>query len=220
VELKQAADRIQKFECGGLTERLASLESHFASLGARETAALCSSEELDAGLLEAAVSLKRIAGQINVIIHATGILIALPAVLSDGEVVQRLSLGAGNTGRQFDLETNRRIAEFKFINWRGGPEVIRQNALFKDFFGLAEHETSKLRCLYVLGLDHPLKFFTGRRALSSIMSRNSRLARSFADRYGDRFKVVREYFEYRKGQVQIIDLLPLLPQLADLARDS
>jgi hypothetical protein len=32
-------------------------------------------------------------------------------------------IGAGYTGREFDLETNYRVAEFKFIHWRGGPEA-------------------------------------------------------------------------------------------------
>lgn len=54
------------------------------------------------------------------IMHAAGIMVALPWILESGEIVESLSLGAGNTGRDHDLETNRRIAEFKFIDWRGG----------------------------------------------------------------------------------------------------
>jgi hypothetical protein len=43
------------------------------------------------------------------------------------------------TGRSFDLETSYRVAvaELKFIRWQGGPESIRQNQLFKDFYLLA-----------------------------------------------------------------------------------
>jgi hypothetical protein len=77
---------------------------------------------------------------VNVAIHALGILLALPEileVLEVGEVVEELSLGAGNTGRAFDLVTNVRVAEFKFIKWRGGAEAIRQNGLFVDVFHLA-----------------------------------------------------------------------------------
>jgi hypothetical protein len=40
-------------------------------------------------------------------------------------------------GRSFDLETDRQVAEFKFIAWRGGAEAIRQNGLFIDIFRLA-----------------------------------------------------------------------------------
>ena len=61
----------------------------------------------------AALLVKRSAGQINVIVHAVGILVALPKILEPGELVQSLSLGAGNTGRAHDLETDRRIDEFR-----------------------------------------------------------------------------------------------------------
>ena len=84
-------------------------------------------------VLAAAAALKRMAGQVNVAIHALGILRCLPHILEVEEEVEYVSLGAGNTGRRFDLETNLRIAEFKFIRWRGGAEAARQNAAFKDF---------------------------------------------------------------------------------------
>src|SRR3954471_15602691 len=93
--------------------------------------------------LLAAAALKRVAGQINVTIHALGILLCLPHILEPGERVEYVSLGAGNTGRQFDLETNLRVAEFKFIRWRGGAESIRQNSIFKDLFLLAESGSPK-----------------------------------------------------------------------------
>ena len=52
----------------------------------------------------AALLVKRSAGQINVIVHAVGILVALRKILEPGELVQSLSIGAGNTGRAHDLE--------------------------------------------------------------------------------------------------------------------
>ena len=52
-------------------------------------------------------------GPDRVIVHAVGILVALPKILEPGELVQSLSLGAGNTGRAHDLETDRRIDEFR-----------------------------------------------------------------------------------------------------------
>ena len=142
-----------------------------------------------------------------------GILTALPEILEENERVEYLSLGAGNTGRQFDLETDRRIAEFKFINWKDGSESIRQNSLFKNFYQLAEAETDKKKCLYVLGLIQSLKFFRGRRALSSVLSRNAVLAESVRSRYGNEFTVVNEYYEAKKELVRIVDLAPVLPAL-------
>lgn len=123
-------------------------------------------------LLQAALGVKRMAGQINVIVHAVGILVSLPYVLEPGERIESLSLGAGNTGRLHDLETHRQIAEFKFIEWRGGPESIRQNSLFVDLFNLVSANTSKRRVLYVIGKETPLRFLRNRRALSSVLSRN------------------------------------------------
>jgi hypothetical protein len=93
--------------------------------------------------LMAALAVKAMAGQVNVVIHTLGILVSLPYLLEDGELVESLSLGAVNTGRKHDLETNRRIAELKFIEWRGGAESIRQNTLFIDLFGLASSDSSK-----------------------------------------------------------------------------
>src|SRR5205814_616093 len=126
-------------------------------------------------LMLAALLIKRHAGQINEIVHAIGILLALPHILEDGEVVEDLSLAAGNTGKEFDLKTNRRIAEFTFIQWQGGSEVMRQNKIFKDFYFLAEAETDKLRELYVVGTTHPSKFLEGGRALRPILKGNSKL---------------------------------------------
>jgi len=61
-------------------------------------------------VLGAAGLIKQLAGQINVVIHALGILLCLPHILRPGEVIEYVSLGAGNTGRAFDLETNLRVA--------------------------------------------------------------------------------------------------------------
>ncbi|WP_246571886.1 hypothetical protein [Bradyrhizobium liaoningense] len=84
--------------------------------------------------LAAAASLKRVAVQVNTAIYALGIMLCVPHILEDGEIVEYVSLGAGNTGRPFDLETNLRVAEFKFIHWQGTADTIRQNSVFKDFF--------------------------------------------------------------------------------------
>jgi hypothetical protein len=171
-------------------------------------------------VLAAAAEMKRLAGQINVTIHALGILLCLPHILQPGERIESLSLGAGNTGREFDLETNLRVAEFKFIRWRGGAESIRQNSVFKDYVLLAEHPTPKRKHLYLLGVEHALRFFHGGRALSSVLSRDDKLQRLFAERFGDRFRTVREYYAAHAGAVQIEDVSPWLSELAgDLIAD-
>src|SRR5512139_3454671 len=117
--LIDAAQAIQQFEGDSLKRRLLDLENGFARADKQTCQALCADQDITGMLLESAFTLKQVASQINVIIHAVGILMALPCILKEGEVVQALSLGAGNTGRSFDLETDLRVAEFKFIQWRG-----------------------------------------------------------------------------------------------------
>ncbi|MBM3137307.1 MAG: hypothetical protein FJZ98_03855 [Chloroflexi bacterium] len=161
--------------------------------------------------LDAALVIKKAAGQINVVIHTLGIMLSLPYILEKNEVVEALSLGAGNTGKDFDLETDKRVAEFKFIHWQGGPESIRQNQLFKDFFFLAESKSPKTKFLYVLKKEIPLRFFHGGRALKSVMSRNRVLDDRFREIYGEKLVKVNEYYQFRRDEVEIVDLFDVLP---------
>jgi hypothetical protein len=210
------AERIAAFQrfCGpDLTRTLAGAEAALRGATARDLQTLLGGTEATDDAIAGAGELKRIAGQIYVAIHALGILLTLPHLLEPGETIEYVSLGAGNTGRRFDLETDRRVAEFKFIRWRGGSESIRQNALFKDFFLLAEHPTRKRKYIYVLETERPLRFLNGRRALSSVL-KDAPLAAAFRDKYGDRYERVRDYFQPRQGEVTIQDISALLPGLA------
>jgi len=218
MQLREAAQYLHVFKRGDLTGRLAALEAAFIGCAAESARSLCEENGITAALLDAAFDFKAVAGQINMLIHGVGILTALPYILKAGEEIQELSLGAGNTGRPFDLETTQRVAEFKFIQWRGGAEVTRQNSLFKDFFRLAEAETTKVRELYVLERDRPLRFLTGRRALSSVLSRDEALRQAFATRYGGRFTVARDYYNYRRDLVDLIDITTLAPEFAAFRR--
>lgn len=213
TDLAHVSDVLEKFTRTDLTGTLSSIERAVKGL----TAADCAKALFDAGVssevLSAAASLKRLAGQVNVAIHATGILLCLPHLLEPGEVVEYVSLGAGNTGRDFDLETNYRIAEFKFIHWRGGAESIKQNSIFKDFYLLAESGSEKRKFLYVLGTEHPLRFFNGGRAFSSVLSKNIDLRDKFRAAHGEKFQRVRDYFSVRHDKVAIVDVSPWVPEL-------
>jgi hypothetical protein len=172
------------------------------------------SRQIGSELIGAAAEVKRVASQIDVTIHALGILKVLPYILAPEEIVESVSLGAGNTGRAFDLETNRRVAEFKFINWRGGAESIRQNGIFKDFFDLAAAETSKEKYLYLLGTSHAMKFLRGGRSLSSVLSKNEATRRKFEQVFGARYARVSDYFADHHHKVAIVDISPWLPELS------
>lgn len=163
--------------------------------------------------------MKRLAAQIDVTIHALGILMCLPHILEPGERVEYVSLGAGNTGRQFDLETDRRIAEFKFINWRGGSESIRQNSIFKDFFMLADSNSQKCKNLYLLGTAHALKFLQGGRSIKSVLSRGDKVQMLFFERFGDRYRKVTDYYHDHHNVVSIVDVSSWLSELAEALRE-
>src|SRR5262245_38182669 len=120
MSIDLAIQTIEEFQGASLTTHLAQLESSISGVGGDALETFCQERRINSAFMSSARSIKKLAGQINVIIHAAGILCSLPAILKPGEIIESVSLGAGNTGRQFDLETNLRVAEYKFIDWRGG----------------------------------------------------------------------------------------------------
>lgn len=205
-DIVDAAARLQRFAGDGLTRTLGAIEERSRGVMLETASGLLDDIGADRETFAAAALIKALAGEINVTIHALGILRCLPHILQPGEVVEYVSLGAGNTGRLFDLETNLRVAEFKFITWRGGPESIRQNGVFKDFFALAHHDTPKTKHLYLLGADHALKFLRGGRALSSVLSRHVGLKEKFHARFEDRYRVVSDYYREHEHTVRVEDV--------------
>jgi hypothetical protein len=196
-----------------LTFRIGALERRLADLCREQAVEQLEAEDVTPELLQAAIGVKRLAGQINVIVHAVGILVSLPYVLEPDERIESLSLGAGNTGRLYDLETDRQIAEFKFIEWRGGSESIRQNNLFIDLFNLASAETDKRRVLYVVDKTEPIRFLHNRRALDSVLSKNAAVAARFRATHGNRFRTVSDYYATVADLIEIVDLAELVPAL-------
>jgi len=197
-----------------VASNLAKFEHLFRSVNKARSEQLLESEHLDFGVLRSAIAFKRAVGQIHEVVHGVGILIALPHILLPNENVEGLSLGAGNTGRGFDLETNLRVAEFKFIDWKGGSEAVRQNQLFKDFFLLAESSTTKRKQLFVVGTDHPLRFLMGNRACTSVFTGHKALWEKFQKKYGDSITWVSEYYGRHRKKVEVVDLRAVIPNLA------
>jgi hypothetical protein len=216
MKISKAAQIVKDFEGASLGRKIAAIETGLEGKDKSETETFFEQNGLDDNLLEAAGQIKSLAAQINVVIHAAGILSALPHILEDGEIVEYVSLGAGNIGKEFDLETDRRVAEFKFISWKGGAESIRQNTLFKDFYHLAAKVTTKRKYLYLLGLDEPLKFMNGGRNLMSVLSKNSAFKELFLQQHGSKYKVVRDYYKAHSTLVEIVDLSPVLPKLCSV----
>jgi hypothetical protein len=212
-QLAAAANILDRFRRGSLRNSIAEVERTLVGLTSAKAASHLDQFGVRMELLLAALVIKRNAAQINEIVHAVGILLALPHILEPKEVVEGLSLAAGNTGKGFDLETTNRIAEFTFIQWQGGSEVVRQNKIFKDFYFLAEAATIKRRELYVVGTSHPAKFFVSGRAIAPILKGNSKLGAAFVAAHGNRFATVRDYFHWRRHLVTIRDLGEIITEL-------
>jgi len=175
--LNKAYKDIKRFKIPTLRERISKLQDNLSGVNLDRSKSVMLDNGINESLFESALFLKKISSQIYEIVHATGILLSLSHILKEGEVIEKLSLGAGNTGVRFDLETNKRIAEYKFINWRGGPESIRQNGLFKDFYQLAEYKSKKKKYLYVVGKKPKIFLANSNRNISGVL--NDRLWRSF-----------------------------------------
>lgn len=212
-DFELSAQLLRQFSGERLTKKIGRIEKDIQGLARADCESFLEKTGATSEVFAAAAEMKRLAGQINVTIHALGILLCLPHVLEAGEIIEYVSLGAGNTGRKFDLETNRRVAEFKFINWQLGAESIRQNSLFKDFVLLEGHDTAKRKYIYSLGTQHVIKFLHSRRALSSVLSRNNKLQKLFTQRFGDKYRTTREYFAEHENLVQIVDVSPWLSEI-------
>jgi hypothetical protein len=220
IEIAGAMHLLRTFRGSDLTRTIREIEKSLKGVSVDGYLAVLARSGAKKEILGAAGLVKQLAAQIDVVVHTLGILLCLPHILRPREVIEYVSLGAGNTKRKFDLETNQRIAEFKFIRWQGGSESIRQNSLFKDFYGLAEQETQKEKFLYVLGTEHGEKFFNGGRALESILSRNDALKKKFSAKHHDRFVTVRDYYLSRKGSVVIQDVSAFVPELVAAAVEA
>jgi hypothetical protein len=214
MTLQNISETIQGFTGERLACSMSAIQKETRGVRRGDIEHLLTARNINAHLFESAFYVKRHFGQIDEIIHATGILLVLPKILLPDEEICSLSLAAGNTGNRFDLETTQRVAEFTFISWRGGPEVIRQNKIFKDFFFLAEDPTQKRKELWVLGTEMPLKFLRSRRGVKAMLKNNAKLSRRFDEVYPQNpFDTVADYYQKKFESVSICDLRPLLPAL-------
>lgn len=208
-----AFEALDAFRGEDLKDRVAELETRISNSGVEDVARHLAETGVTKRLLGSSLLVKRASAQIDTVIHAVGILLSLPHILTKGERVESTSLGAGNTGRAHDLVTDRRIAEFKFIHWKGGSESVRQNGLFIDLFKLAIADTDKNRQLFLLGTKHALRCLRGRRQIESVLSKNKKIREAFRDAHGDHFQIVNEYYEAVSDRVEIVDLEEAVPKV-------
>lgn len=121
----------------------------------------------------AANVIKKASAQIDEIVHTSGIMIALSVWLLTDEKVEYLSLGAGNHKANFDLETNLRIAEFKFGKWNeGGANGVRRRGYFSNYVSLLTSDDHRDKYFVIEDKEAFLNFMKGKASWKNVLSKN------------------------------------------------
>jgi hypothetical protein len=158
---------------GPLRATVADLEIALDGCEAQDLPDVIAARGVTVDLLRSAVAARAAFGKINDVIHSVGIALSLPHLLEPGETLRRPSLAAGNTpDRLYDVETDRRIAEFTFAR-RDGHDGARQKTTVTDLARLAAGKSGRRAELYVLG-DRPLAWLA---KTTSPCARSSRAIR-------------------------------------------
>lgn len=205
-------------EGGRFTALAAHLEDALNDVGSTAVAREADEVGLNDALLSAALLVRGDIGRLNDVIHAAAICLALPAILEPGELLtNRPSLAAGNDpSRMFDMETDRRIAEFKLSIWTG-RDAGRKRGLFHDLVHLAADDSGRRAELYALG-PRPIRFLQGSRSKAAwALNRGAESTRVlFEERFGSVDMAIAEFTRGPAAHVQLMDLAEYLPQLSDV----
>lgn len=168
-----------------LSSRVARLEAALEGAALETVDARVAPEGMTDDLLRGALLVRQHAGRVNDLIHAATIVRALPKILEPGErIARRPSLASGNDpDRPFDLETDRRVAEFKTAQWTGG-DTMRKRLLVADLVGLVLNRGQRRAELYVRG-RLPIEFL--RKSTSTVEWMLGRSSPNLRDAYEQRF---------------------------------
>lgn len=85
--LQDSVNAIAEFEGGSLKQRISQLEKALQRASPSDCVALLSEQGISPGLLRSCVIAKQAAAQIDVVLHAIGILVSLPHLLREGETI-------------------------------------------------------------------------------------------------------------------------------------
>jgi hypothetical protein len=206
------------FRDDDLTPRLASVEASLLGASRDTGAVIAAASGFTEELLSAALSVRSRVGRLNDVIHACTIALTLPHILEPGEQISvRPSLGAGNdSSRPFDLETDRRVAEFKVSQWKG-KDTMRKRTVVSDLVHLALDTSGRLAQLYVVGPRPPAFLRSSTTTVSWALGRSSPHTR---ERFASTFDpegtmTVAEFTAGPAARVELVDLGQLLADLAD-----
>ena len=189
-----------------LKKQISMFESELKRKGKTDVVA-CVQRHGISEMLAEKLRIKNLSAQVDVAIHAYGTLLALSSILDDDEEIEYLSLGAGNTGKDFDVATSKRIAEFKFATWDSGSNTIRQNGIFKDFLELAinTERNDRIKQICSLSAADVIRFLSNsERSLASVLSRNP-IHKKHPD-IQRKYEVVKDFYSAYKSEVEIVEL--------------
>lgn len=197
------------------TESVSNLE-HALVDATKETApAIAQAAGLTPDLLWAALVVRRDVGRVSDVIHAAVITLSLPYILEPGEqVFNRPSLGPGNDkSRPFDLETDRRVAEFKVALWSGG-DMMRKRGVTADLVHLTMDDSGRRPELWVAGTE-PLHFLkTSTSPVGNLLSRSSHHLRIRFESKFDPAMPLRAFVTTHADHVKLRDLSEVIPSVA------
>ncbi|MEA5116223.1 MAG: hypothetical protein VB036_01250 [Propionicimonas sp.] len=216
IDLQQVAAVVAALAGEPLTSKIASAETALEGLRREDVHATMSGTVLSLETAVAAMSVRESLGRISDLIHASVICAALTRILEDGErIVVRPSLASGNDPtRHYDLETDRRIAEFKVAVWQPGSNVMRKRTLFADLVSLALDPRPVRKQLFVVG-ERPGRFLRGSKSQAHMVLQRAHqnLRDQFTLTYGPGPISVAEFAAGPASDVEVIDLLDVLEEL-------
>lgn len=175
------------------------------------------------GAYLAALTLKAVAGEVDVLLHAVGIVAALPFILEAGETVEKLSLdqdsgGTGDGDLTADVVTSKKVAEVTFIRWAEKKgNGTREVKLLRDLINLDvvpdEDVGDRSRILYVTGGAPARRFLSGRTNIAKKLKDKAETLDMFRARYGDRYEMIGPYWQALQGggRITLVDLYEQYP---------
>jgi len=216
MDIADAIKQLEQFKGESLTRTINELARHLSNKSVSDVTRINESFHIHSNLMTAALAVKQMSAQIDVLLHASCISYVLPFILDENEIIQSVSLGADNSESDFDLVTDQRIAEFKFILWKVKGNAVREKTLFGDFFKLAREDTHKRKCLYLLNKAIPERFLQGKRDVLKTLDNNEKLRSAFTQKYNQTFTTVGQYYRAHKDSILIVDLTAEIPAFSEL----
>lgn len=201
--MKIDIDKIKQFKGDDLKYNIRYLESQLVS-GNKSI-----KDFADHDLYRSAQEIKLLSNQIHEIIHSIGMINILDTILEPDEKIERISLGSGNSNSEFDLITNKRIAEFKFNLWNVGNNSNRKEEFLKDYLKLFIDNSNKKKEFYCFHKVEFEKYLTGNTKFKEIKKLTGKIISNVSDietRYKLNLTTLRDLKNIPNHKVKIKDL--------------